>query len=84
MRKRLLSLAMTLCMVLSLLPAAAFADEKAEAPACVCEEVCTAEDMNAECPVCGAEGAEVESCGKYTVPATEAQTEVAKTEDTEP
>ena len=84
MRKRLLSLAMTLCMVLSLLPAAAFADENAEAAACVCEEACTAEDMNAECPVCGAEGAAVESCGKYTVPATEAQAEVAKTEDTEP
>ncbi len=38
MRKRLLSLAMALCMVLSLLPATAFADENAETPVCTCEE----------------------------------------------
>ena len=56
MRKRLLSLAMALCMVLSLQPAAAFADENAEAPVCTCEEACTSETMNTECAVCGAGG----------------------------
>nr|WP_177296266.1 leucine-rich repeat protein [uncultured Blautia sp.] len=65
MKKRLLSLAMTLCMVLSLLPTAAFADENAETPVCTCEEACTAEDMDAECAVCGAEGAAIENCCKY-------------------
>ena len=75
MKKRLLSLAMALCMVLSLLPATAFADENAETPVCTCEEACTLEEMDAECPVCGAEGATVENCCKYAVPATEAQPE---------
>ena len=75
MKKRLLSFAMALCMVLSLLPAAAFADENAETPVCTCEEACTAENMNAECAVCGTEGAVVENCCKYAVPATEVQPE---------
>lgn len=39
--------------------------------------------MDAECAVCGAEGAAVENCCKYTVPATETQTEVTRTEETE-
>ena len=84
MKKRLLSLAMVLCMVLTLLPTTAFADENAETPVCTCEEACTAEKMNAECAVCGAEGAVVENCCKYAVPATEAQTEVTETEETDP
>ena len=75
MKNRLLSLAMALCMVLSLLPATAFADENAETPVCICEEACTAEDMDAECPVCGAEGAVVENCGKYMAPVVEEQVE---------
>ena len=75
MKKRLLSLAMALCMVLSLLPATAFADENAETPVCTCKEACTSEDMDAECPVCGAEDATVENCCKYAAPATETQPE---------
>lgn len=71
MKKRLLSLAMALCMVLSLLPATAFADENEETPVCTCEEACTAETINAECAVCGAEGASVENCCKYVAPAQE-------------
>ena len=73
MKNRLLSLAMALCMVLSLLPATAFADENAETPVCTCEEACTADAMDAECPVCGAEGAVVENCGKYIAPVVEEQ-----------
>ena len=42
---------------------------KQEQPVCVCEAACTTETMNADCPVCGAEGAAAESCGKYTAPA---------------
>ena len=71
MKKRLLSFAVAFCMVLSLLPAAAFAEENAEALVCICEEACTAEAMNVSCPVCGAEGASVESCCKYTAPTAE-------------
>ena len=71
MKKRLLSFGMVLCMVLTLLPTTSFAEEYLEAPVCICKVACTAEAMNAECPVCGAEGASVENCGKYVAPAVE-------------
>ncbi|MDY3250057.1 MAG: leucine-rich repeat domain-containing protein [Candidatus Choladocola sp.] len=81
--KRFLSLAMALCMVLSLLPAAAFADENAETPVCTCEEACTAEEMDAEYPVCGAEGAAVEDCCKYAEAIKEESAEAATQSETE-
>ena len=76
MKRRLLSILLLCSMVLTTLPATAFAEEGqeapiAETPVCSCETACTEEGMNADCPVCGAEGAAPEACGKY-VPATEA------------
>ena len=70
MKKKLLSILLTFCMVLTLLPTAAFAEgnTEEELPACTCETACTAESMNADCPVCGAGGAVAEDCGKYTAP----------------
>ena len=66
MRKRLFSILLALCMVLCLVPTTAFAEGKTEeTPVCTCETVCTTEAMNAECPVCGADGALAENCGKY-------------------
>ena len=66
MRKRIFSILLALCMVLCLVLTAAFAEGKAEeAPVCTCETACTAEAVNAECAVCGAEGALAENCGKY-------------------
>ena len=66
MKKRLLSILLMCCMVLTLLPTTAFAEESTETPpVCSCETACTAESMNAACPVCGAEGALPENCGKY-------------------
>ena len=66
MKKRLFSILLALCMVLCLVPTSVFAEGEAEeAPACVCETTCMAEAMNAECSVCGAEGALAENCGKY-------------------
>ena len=66
MKKRLFSILLVLCMVLCLVPTSVFAEGEAEeAPACVCETTCMAEAMNAECSVCGAEGALAENCGKY-------------------
>ena len=66
MKKRLLSILLMCCMVLTLLPTAAFAEESTETPpVCSCETACTAESMNADCPVCSAEGALPENCGKY-------------------
>ena len=70
MKKQLVSILFALCMVLCLVPLAAFAEESTETPPeCSCETACTAESMNAECPVCGAEGVSAENCAKYIKPA---------------
>ena len=72
MRKRLFSILLAQCMVLSLVPTTAFAEDSTEETAvCTCEMACTEETMNAECPVCGAKGALAENCGKYAEPAAE-------------
>ena len=66
MKKRLLSILLVLVMALSVLPTAAFAEDGGEnLPACICETACTAEEMNKDCPVCGAEGAQPENCALY-------------------
>ena len=63
MKKRIFSTLLALCMLLCLMPTAAFAEESTETPpACSCETACTAESMNTECPVCGAEGADPKNC----------------------
>ena len=73
MKKRLLSILLMCCMVLTLLPTTAFAEESTETPpVCTCETVCAVETMNAECSVCGAEGASAENCAKYIKPADDA------------
>ena len=80
MKKRLFAVLLALTLALSLLPVAVFADgedaaasnaqqEQQQEVVCVCEAACTAEGMNADCPICGAEGAAVERCGKYAAPA---------------
>ena len=69
MKKRLLSILLMCCMVLTLLPTTAFAEESTETPpVCSCETACTAESRNAECPVCGAEDALPEDCAKCDQP----------------
>ena len=66
MKKRLLSILLMCCMVLTLLPTAAFAEGSTEElPVCTCETACMAESMNDDCSVCGAEGASAENCAKY-------------------
>ena len=66
MKKRIFSTLLSLCMLLCLMPTAAFAEESTETPpVCTCETACAVETMNAECSVCGAEGALPENCGKY-------------------
>ena len=66
MKKRILSILLLCCMVLTLLPTAVFADDSAEEPlVCSCETACTVDNMNKECPVCGAENAIPENCGQY-------------------
>ena len=70
MKKRLLSILLMCCMVLTLLPTTAFAEESTETPpVCSCETACTAEAMNADCPICGVEGALPENCAKCAQPA---------------
>ena len=73
MKKRILSILLMCCMVLTLLPTTAFAEESTETPpVCTCETACAVETMNAECSVCGAEGASAENCAKYIKPADDA------------
>ena len=73
MKKRIVSTLLALCMLLCLMPTAAFAEESAETPpVCSCETACTAESMNTDCPVCGAEGALPENCAKCAQPADNA------------
>ena len=69
MKKRLFSILLALCMVLCLVPTTAFAEsETEEPPVCSCETACTAEAMNADCPICGAEGALPENCAQCAQP----------------
>ena len=69
MKKRIFSTLLALCMLLCLMPTAAFAEESTETPpACSCETPCTAESMNTDCPVCGAEDALPKNCAKCDQP----------------
>lgn len=69
MKKRVFSILTALCLCLTLLPTAAFAEGNTEeSSACTCETACTAESMNTDCPVCGSEDALPENCGKYAAP----------------
>ena len=73
MKKRIFSTLLALCMLLCLMPTAAFAEESTETPPeCSCETACTAESMNKDCPVCGAEDALPENCEKCAPPADDA------------
>ena len=73
MKKRIVSTLLALCMLLCLMPTAAFAEDSTETPpVCSCETACTAEAMNADCPICGAEGALPENCAKCAQPADDA------------
>ena len=55
-------------MLLGLMPTTAFAEDSTETPpVCSCETACTTDNMNKECPVCGAEGADPENCKCATV-----------------
>ena len=66
MRKRMLSILLSLCMLFSLAPASVFAqDELEETVECICETQCSEESINNDCPVCSKEGATLEDCGLY-------------------
>ena len=69
MKKQIVSTLLALCMLLCLMPTAAFAEGSTETPpVCSCETACTADNMNKECPVCGAEDALPEDCAKCARP----------------
>ena len=81
MKKRIFSTLLALCMLLCLMPTAAFAEESTETPpVCSCETPCTAESMNTECPVCGAENAIPQNCGQY-IPVEDRTGENGSTEE---
>ena len=69
MKKKIVSTLLALCMLLCLMPTAAFAEGSTETPpVCSCETACTAENRNTACPVCGAEDALPENCAKCAQP----------------
>ena len=68
MNKRFFSLLAAFALCLTLIPTTAFADDekrREDVSPCSCETACTAENMNTECPVCGAENAIPQNCGQY-------------------
>ena len=75
MRKRMLSILLSLCMLFSLAPASVFAqDELEETDECICETQCSEESINNDCPVCSKEGASPNDCRMY-VPVIEESNE---------
>ena len=75
MRKRMLSILLSLCMLFSLAPASVFAqDELEEIDECICETQCSDESKNVDCPVCSKEGATPNDCRMY-VPVIEESNE---------
>ena len=69
MKRRLLSILLLICMTLTLFPVSALAEDwdTDEAPVCVCNEACTEEAVNHDCPVCGADGAQACACEEETI-----------------
>ena len=62
--RKVLAWMLALAMGLSIAPTTAFADETAEPTAevvCICTDKCTADAINEDCPVCSADGAEMDS-----------------------
>ena len=68
MKRRFLSLLTAFALCLTLIPTTAFADDEKrgeDVSPCSCETACTVDNMNKECPVCGAEKAIPQNCGQY-------------------
>ena len=68
MKKRFFSLLAAFALCLTLIPTTAFADDEKrgeDVSPCTCETACTVDNMNKECPVCGAENAIPQNCGQY-------------------
>ena len=68
MNKRFFSLLAAFALCFTLIPTTAFADDEKrgeDVSPCRCETACTADNMNKECPVCGAENAIPQNCGQY-------------------
>jgi len=67
MNKRFFSLLAAFALCLTLIPTTAFADDEKrgeDVSPCSCETACTVDNMNKECPVCGAENAIPQNCGQ--------------------
>ena len=69
MKRRFLSLLTAFALCLTLIPTTAFADDekrREDVSPCTCETACTVDNMNKECPVCGAENAIPQNCDQYS------------------
>ena len=68
MNKRFFSLLAAFALCLTLIPTTAFADDEKrgeDVSPCSCETACTVDNMDKECPVCGAENAIPQNCGQH-------------------
>ena len=82
-KKRLFTILLSCCMVLTMLPTVAFAGEGGEGgQQCSCETACVTGQMNMDCPVCGEEDAVPEKCSQY-VPESASMTIYIMLSDTE-
>ena len=57
--------------------------DKPESPVCTCEELCTEDSVNRDCPVCGAEDADLVDCEGTAAEEPEAPACICKTHCTE-
>ena len=74
MKKKVIALILYVALLMtSLIPATALAegeDTGSPAPVCTCTTKCSDGNVNPECPVCGAEGADLDGCQGAAVPST--------------
>ena len=64
-KKRFLPVLLCALLVLGMIPVTALADntqQPEKAKSCTCEALCTEDSINAECPLCGAEGSDLANC----------------------
>lgn len=83
--KKAISVLLSLVLLPGVLPASALASETGQSvPVCICDTLCTGENINQDCPVCGAEGADLARCAGTGESGTGLPTDTEPPTGTEP
>lgn len=83
--KKAISVLLSLVLLPGVLPASALASETGQSvPVCICDTLCTGENINQDCPVCGAEGADLARCAGTGESGTGLPTDTEPSTGTEP